>query len=103
MSKRKTHEEYVEELKIKNPTVEVVGKYVDAKTNIMHHCLIHDVYWKAQPTSILRGSGCDMCRKEKIGASEKKNKRTICTRIKAGESICCSIGRIYWYSYANIA
>ena len=37
--KKKTHEEYVEELKVRNPTVEVVGRYIDAKTKIMHHCL----------------------------------------------------------------
>ena len=64
--KKKTHEEYVEELKIKNPTVEVIGEYVGAKTKIMHHCLKHDVYWEAPPTNILKGSGCELCRKEKF-------------------------------------
>lgn len=64
--KKKTHEEYVEELKIKNPTVEVIGKYVDAKTKIEHHCLKHDVYWEVAPTQILTGTGCEMCRKDKF-------------------------------------
>ena len=31
---RKTHEQYVEELAIANPDVEVIGEYVNAKTNI---------------------------------------------------------------------
>ena len=29
MSKRKTHDEYVAELAIKNPTVKVIEKYID--------------------------------------------------------------------------
>lgn len=64
--KKKTHKEYVEELKIKNSTVEVVGEYIDAKTKIMHRCLKHDIYWKVAPTQALKGSGCEMCRKEKF-------------------------------------
>ena len=63
--KKKTHEEYVEELKVKNPTVEVVGEYVNAQTKIMHHCLKHDVYWEALPGNALAGKGCKECMKEK--------------------------------------
>lgn len=63
--RRKTHDEYVDELKIKNPTVEVIEEYVDAKTKIMHHCLIHDVYWEMLPGNALAGKGCKECMKEK--------------------------------------
>lgn len=63
--KKKTHEEYVEELKIKNPTVEVVAQFINVGTPITHHCLIHDIYWEAYPTSILRGAGCEKCHKER--------------------------------------
>lgn len=73
MSKKKTNEEYVEELKLKNPTVEVVGKYVNAQTKIVHHCLKHDVYWEAAPGSLLRGCGCVKCKNERIGISNKKS------------------------------
>lgn len=70
--RKKTHDEYVTELAIKNPTVEVIGTYVNAKTKIMHHCLIHDVYWLAAPDDILHGSGCKECRTDKIGIAHKK-------------------------------
>lgn len=63
--KKKTHEEYVTELAIKNPTVEVVGQYVDSYTKILHHCLIHDVYWDVLPPNALKGKGCKECTKEK--------------------------------------
>ena len=65
MAPRKTHEEYIKELAVKNPTLEVIGKYAGAKTKILHHCLIHDVYWDMQPTNALQGCGCKKCQKDK--------------------------------------
>lgn len=73
MRRRKTHEEYVAELVIKNPTVEVVEKYIDAKTKIMHHCLIHDVYWLISPHNALRGKGCNQCMRERVGNRLRKS------------------------------
>ena len=64
-SRKKTHEEYVAELAIKNPNVEVIGRYDGAHTKIMHHCLIHDVYWDVLPGNVLAGKGCKECMKEK--------------------------------------
>ena len=72
MSKKKTHEEYVNELKIKNPHVEVTGIYIDANTNIMHHCLIHNVFWETKPSRVLNGNGCKKCRIEKFKISNTK-------------------------------
>lgn len=64
--RKKTHEEYVEELKIKNPDVEVIGIYAGLHTSIEHHCLKHDVYWNTAPSRVLKGCGCEECRKEKF-------------------------------------
>lgn len=63
--KQKTHEEYVAELAIKNPNIEVVEQYIDASTPIMHHCKRHSVYWKASPCNTRRGRGCKECKNEK--------------------------------------
>lgn len=65
-SRRKSHNEYVEELKIKNPTVETVEQYINANTPIMHHCLIHDIFWVTTPARALQGVGCEECRIEKF-------------------------------------
>ena len=73
MNKKKTHEEYVEELKIKNPAVTVIDKYINAKTAILHHCETHDVFWKTTPSNVLQGRGCDCCGKSKIGAKNRKS------------------------------
>lgn len=75
MSRKKTQEEYVNEVNIKNPTVEVIGEYIDARTPILHHCLVHNVYWDAHPQSILRGCGCKECSKVKIGNKLRKTEK----------------------------
>lgn len=64
--RKKTHEDYVKELKVKNPTVNVIGRYVDANTKIPHYCLNHNVLWDTTPSRALKGVGCRECRKEKF-------------------------------------
>ena len=73
MSRKKTHEEYVAELAIKNPNVEVVGEYIDSNTKITHRCKIHDYYWEAFPNNVLRGYGCKKCQIEKSHAPFTKS------------------------------
>ena len=70
---KKTHEEYVKELAIKNPNIAVIENYVNANTSILHKCKIHNIEWKAIPTSILRGSGCIKCGIEKTKVSLVKS------------------------------
>lgn len=65
MGKFKTHEKYVAEVAIKNPNVEVVGTYVDAKTPILHRCKIDGHEWSVSPTNILSGKGCPECARRK--------------------------------------
>lgn len=69
MAKKRTHEGYVAEIAIKNPTVKVLGTYVNANTPILHHCIIHDIFWETIPDRVLRGCGCEECRKEKYHKS----------------------------------
>jgi hypothetical protein len=82
MMKKKTHIEYVEELKIKNPYVEVIGEYVNANTNIMHHCLIHNVFWETKPYRVLEGHGCKKCRIEKFKMSNTKTQDEYIEEVK---------------------
>ena len=66
---KKTHEEYVKELAIKNPNVEVIEKYINANTKIMHRCLIHDICWRTTPSRALQGVGCEKCHTERFSQS----------------------------------
>ena len=61
MAKKKTHEEYVEELKLKNANIEVIGRYINTYTKILHRCKIDGYEWMSRPNSILCGKSCPMC------------------------------------------
>lgn len=67
-----TQEDYIKRVFDINSDIEVIGEYIDAKTPILHHCIAHNVYWNAQPQSILRGCGCKECSKIKIGNKLRK-------------------------------
>ena len=71
MSKKKTHEEYVNELKDINADIEVVGIYVDYKTPILHRCTIHNIEWNISPGNALSGKSCRLCKGDKIKNSKK--------------------------------
>lgn len=70
--RRKTHEAYVKEVALKNPSIEVVGKYVNSKTKITHYCKVHNCFWDTTPNSILNGCGCPMCRLDKFKKTRTK-------------------------------
>lgn len=81
MAKKKTHEEYMEELKIKNPSVEVIGEYINANIPILHRCIIHNIFWKLAPTHALEGCGCEKCCKERIGQKNRKSHNQYVQRV----------------------
>ena len=62
IKERKSHEEYVNEVFIINPNIEVVEEYINAKTPILHRCRIDGYEWYAIPSNILNGRGCPKCR-----------------------------------------
>lgn len=57
----KTHEQYVTELKAKNPNIEVIDTYIKAPTKIAHRCKICGHIWNVEPNSLLQGTGCPVC------------------------------------------
>lgn len=73
MSRKKTHEEYVIQVKNVNPNIDVIEKYIDAKTKILHECKIDHNQWSARPNNILNGKGCPLCGVKKILYSRLKS------------------------------
>lgn len=63
MSKKKTHEEYVKEVSIINPNIEVVENYKGTHTKILHRCLNDNCgyEWYISPHDILQGRCCPKC------------------------------------------
>ena len=60
MARKKTHEQFVEEMRIKYPNIEVLGKYVNSRTKVLCICLIDFEIWKALPYDLLN-NGCPVC------------------------------------------
>jgi very-short-patch-repair endonuclease len=69
---KKNQLEYVEELSLKNPNLEVLEDYINAKTPILHRCKRHNIKWKISPDNALHGYGCKECLREKIGEKNSK-------------------------------
>ena len=74
MSRKKTHEEFVLEMKKVNPNIEIVEKYKTTNDKITCKCSIHNYFWESYPYDLLRGRGCIKCGREKTIASRKISK-----------------------------
>lgn len=63
MPKRKTHEEFIEEMSRVNKDIKILGEYVNAKTHIECECLVDGYRWSATPDMLLSRTGCPKCHK----------------------------------------
>lgn len=68
MIKRKTKEEFIEEMKIKQPNIKVLGEYINNKTGIYCQCEIcgfnhypNGELWTPTPNNLLKGTSCPVC------------------------------------------
>lgn len=68
---KKTHEQYVKELKSVNPNIVVVGEYVNNATKIMHKCIKDGYEWLLSPSNALKGKGCPRCNTPTSSKGEK--------------------------------
>lgn len=59
--KRKTNEEFIEELKNINKNIVPLEEYITGHTSISFECKKCGLKWKARPYSILAGHGCPKC------------------------------------------
>ena len=72
MPRKKTKEEYIEQLKMKNPGIELVGDYIDDHTKTLHRCNRHNILWDISPNKTLQGRGCKECGQEKYRNKRRK-------------------------------
>lgn len=59
--KKKTQEEYINELAEMNSNIEALEEYAGANTKILHRCKIDGYEWHIAPNALLHGNGCPMC------------------------------------------
>ncbi len=60
MAKRKTHEEFVNDIAQINPNIEILGKYIKSSLKILCRCKICNHEWETQANN-LRYQGCPAC------------------------------------------
>ena len=72
MSKKKTKEEFINEMKVVNPNIMIMGEYINARTNIKCKCLLDGCEWNAMPTNLLKGSKCPVCNSLYMSKTQSK-------------------------------
>ena len=58
----KTQEKYIQDIMKINPDIEVIGRYINNNTPILHRCKIDGEEFEAYPHNILNGQGCPICK-----------------------------------------
>ncbi len=61
--KRKSHETFLQELKVINPKIELIGTYAVSTEKVMCRCSVCAHEWYALPGNLLKGKGCPECAK----------------------------------------
>ncbi len=59
--RRKTHKEFIEEMKVINPNINILGTYKSTHKHVRCRCKIDGYEWDAMPSNLLRGKGCPVC------------------------------------------
>lgn len=68
----KLKETFKEEMKIINPTIEILSEYVNWDTKVKCRCKIDGYEWYGRPSVLLYGGGCKICGHKKIWNSRGK-------------------------------
>ena len=78
MPRRKTHEEFMAEMAVKNTKVTVLGTYVNKDTKVLVRCNTCGYEWMANPGDLLVNHGCPECyNKRRCNNRAKTNKQFI--------------------------
>ena len=70
-SKALTHDDFVARMLEVNPTIKILGKYVNSNRRIKCKCTVCGREWEAVPSALLAGDGCWDCAREAIGESQR--------------------------------
>lgn len=81
-SKRKTTEQFIAELGVANPQIEIVGDYKDSRTKVECHCKRCGHVWWSPPTRLLHNHGCPRCATEKRIIARRKTNDQFVSELK---------------------
>ena len=72
MPRKKTNEEFLNDLRFVNQTVQPLGEYINATTKIDVLCLNCKNIFSASPDSLLHNKGCPICARKNRGLKRRK-------------------------------
>lgn len=84
-SRKKTTEEFIEELRLINDKIQIIGEYENAHTKINCKCRKCNHEWSTEPNLLLRGRGCPQCAITSISDSLRSTKEQLIERIAVFE------------------
>ena len=58
---QRTPKDFIKDLRVRNPNIELVGTYVNMSTKTDFVCKICNYKWSSTPTNIFAGRGCPRC------------------------------------------
>ena len=92
----KTHDEFLNDIRIKQPTVIVLDKYVNNHTNILVRCSQCGNEWYAKPSNLLSGYGCKECANKKRADKARLTQEQFLAKMKEkGDPNVLIIGNYY--------
>lgn len=72
MPRKKTNKEFINELAIKNPDIELLEEYINNKTKIKVKCKKCQYEWNVIPHDLIHGHGCPKCANKENGIQKTK-------------------------------
>lgn len=78
ITRRKSHKQYVDEVKKLNPNIKIVGEYKTASNYIKVECLIDGHVWDVIANNLLRDRGCPVCSLESNESKMASKLKTLC-------------------------
>ena len=70
---RKTHNEFVNQLSLINPNIEVIGNYSGRHCKVTVKCASCGNIWEATAGSLLSGRGCSICSRKLVAQKARKS------------------------------
>lgn len=80
--RRKTHENFVEEIKNVNPYIRITGRYTNNRTKIKCMCLVCNNEWDAIPVNLLKHEGCPKCAEMRVADAKRKSHKEFIKEMK---------------------
>lgn len=92
-AKAKTHIDFVNEVKILHPNINVVGTYKNANIKLQVRCTECGNIWNAMPSGLLSGDGCKKCGTKRAHEKVLKNQDVFVEEVKKANPYIEVIGK----------